>query len=642
MRNKIVSAAEAVAVIADGDTLATSGFVGIGTPDALLAALEAQFLDTRGPCNLTLVFAAGQGDGGDRGLNRIAHDGMIKRAIGGHWGLAPKLARLAVEGRIEAYNFPQGCISHLYRDIAAGKRGTVSKVGLRTFVDPRVDGGKVNAATTEDLVTLIELDGEESLYYRVGPIHVAFIRGTTADPAGNITMEREALTLDALAMAMAAKNSHGVVLAQVERIAARGSLHPRHVKVPGALVDCIVVAEPEHHHQTYATAYSPAYSGEIKRPLEDPAPTPLNARKIIARRCAFELPINGLVNLGIGMPEGVAAVAQEERLLDHITLTAEPGVIGGLPASGLDFGAASNTDAIIDQNQQFDLYDGGGLDLACLGLAQCGQAGDINVSRFGSRLAGAGGFINISQNARKVVFAGTFTAGGLQVEIHDGQLAIREEGRARKFVEAVEQITFSGDLAREREQPVLYVTERCVFELRPEGMTLIEVAEGVDLEHDILAHMAFKPRMDVRAPMDPRIFKPAPMDLRAQLLDVTFAKRIALDTDRETLFVNLEGVHLRRKRDITAFRKAIEKLCAPLNKRLRVIVNYDAFEIDPEISDEYAAFVKEMETKYYECVSRYTTSAFMRIKLGQMLTRTVAPHIFESAVDARRFLDQQR
>src|SRR3954464_9777234 len=546
MRNKIVTAAEAVAVIQTGDALCTSGFVGIGVPDALLVALEQRFVETGEPRDLTLLFAAGQGDGKDRGLNALGHHGLLKRVVGGHWGLIPKVGRLALEGRIEAYNLPQGVISHLYRDIAAGKPGTLSRVGIGTFVDPRLEGGKINAVTTDDLVRVMEIDGQEWLFYRGFLLNVAFLRATTADPNGNVTAEREALDLDNLSMAMAVKNSGGVVSVQVGRIARAGSLHPRQVLVPGSLVDCVVVAEPEHHRQTYATVYNPAYSAEISVPLESVKPVPLDARKIIARRCALELRAGAIVNLGIGMPEGVAAVAAEERVNEFITLTAEPGVVGGVPASGLDFGAAVNTEAIIHQNQQFDFYDGGGLDLAFLGMAEADQEGNVNVSRFGPKLAGAGGFINISQSARKVVFAGTFTAGGLDLRIEDGQLRITQEGRAQKFHERVQQITFSGQVAAAQDKPVLYVTERCMFRLRPSGLELVEAAPGIDVERDILAQTKFRPIVNDVRPMDPRLFCPEPMDLRDRLLNLDLTDRGAYDPERNILFLRGAGLDARR------------------------------------------------------------------------------------------------
>ena len=553
-KGKIVTGEQAAAIIRDGDVVTTGGFVATGVPEEILICIEERFKKEGHPLNLTLVYAAGQGDGKTRALNHLGHEGLVGRVIGGHIGLAPMLQKLIREEKILAYNMPQGCISTLFRNLAARKPGLISYVGLGTFVDPRLDGGKLNRKTKkegEDLVKLMEIEGKEILFYKLPPINVAIIRGTTADLNGNITMEKEALTIEVLAQAMAAKNNNGFVIAQVERIADQHTLNPKHVKIPGILVDCVVVARPENHWMTFLEQYNAGFTGEVRVPMASIAAMELTERKVIARRGAFELRPNQVVNLGIGVPEGVARVANEEGVLDLLTLTAEPGVIGGMPNGGLNFGTGTNIDALIDQPYQFDFYDGGGLDIAFLGSAEMDRDGNVNVSKFGPRFVGPGGFINISQNAKRIVFMGTFTAGGLKVAVEDGKLKIEQEGRERKFLEQVEQITFSGKYAAQRRQPVLYITERCVFTLTKDGMELTEIAPGIDLEKDILSKMDFKPVMKIPPKlMDARIFRTEAMNLKRDMLEIPIEDRLIYVPGENTFYVNFENFYVKSSEQI--------------------------------------------------------------------------------------------
>ena len=488
---QIVSAAEAVAAIPSGATLAIGGFVGAGHPEALTAALEKRFLETQSPRDLTLLYAAGQGDRGERGMNHLAHVGLVSRVVGGHWNLAPKLGSMALANQIEAYNLPQGVICTLLREIAAKRPGVITKVGLNSFIDPQNGGGKMNARTTEELVERLTLDDETWLRYRAFPVTVGFIRATSADRRGNLSMEREGLIGEVLPIAQAAKNHGGIVIAQVERIVDRIP-DPKSVRVPGALVDFIVVAEPAQHAQTFGEDFNEAYvtapNGHRTLPT-----MPFSERKIIGRRALMEIRRDEIVNLGIGLPEAVAAIAAETGRLEEFTLTVESGPIGGVPASGLSFGCSHFPEAIVDQPAQFDFYDGGGLDIAVLGAVEIDAEGSVNVSSFAGRFAGVGGFVNIAQNAKRLVFCCTFTAGELEVAVENDFLRIVREGRHAKFVKRVQQVCFHGPTALANGQQVFYVTERAVFELTREGLVLREVAPGIDVAKQVLPLMEFTP-----------------------------------------------------------------------------------------------------------------------------------------------------
>ena len=505
---KIMTATEVAASIQDGQTIAASGFVASNIPEALLIALEKRFLETGAPRNLTYFYAGSQGSWGGTGGDRFAHKGMTKRVIAAHYATAPALGKCLLNNEFEGYNFPQGALTNLFREIAANKVGTITDVGLNTFVDPRYEGGKINEKTTEDLVEVINIGGREMLWFKTFPIDVAFIRGSYADENGNVSVHKEIGPGEVTAIAQAAKNSGGKVYVQVEKIVRAGTIDAKMVKIPGIYVDALIVAEPHEHEQSIGCPFDPSLSGEVRVPVSSTTPMPLDAKKIIGRRAAMELTDGVVVNLGVGTPEYVSAVASEEGISDYFTLTVEAGPIGGIPQGVNRFGSSRNAEAILCHHEQFDFYDGGGLDMAFLGLAETDKDGSINVSRFGPKLAGCGGFMHIAQSATKVFFLGTFTAGGLKTSITDGKLSIDVEGRERKFVDKVEQITFNGRYNAEIGKDVTYITERAVFKLRKDGIYLTEIAPGIDLQTQVLDLMAFEPKMDGTPKlMDERLFR---------------------------------------------------------------------------------------------------------------------------------------
>lgn len=509
---KVVSFEEGVSLIENGDTLLIGGSGGgHAVPEKLIVSLKDRFLSSGTPRDLTLVHPVGIGDMDTQGVGHLADPVLLKRIVTGALVNTPAIQKMAQEDTIEAYTLPQGVLSQLTREMAAGRPGLISHVGLHTFVDPRQGGGRQSESAKDDLVEVIELDGIEWLFYKPFNVDVAFLRGTTADEVGNITMEREAVFGEMLSMAQAAHNAGGVVIVQVAQLAKKGSLAPKDIKIPGMLVDLVVV--DLYQMQSYTTQYSPAFAGELRVPLDEIPPLPFDPRKIIARRAAMELFPQAICNLGAGVSTGIANVAAEEGFLDQIVLTNEQGLIGGAPASGVDAGAAMNYDAIVDQPYQFDFYDGGGLDLAFLSFAQVDPEGSVNVSRFGDKVIGVGGFQHIAQNAKKAIFSATFTAGGLKMDFPEGKTKILQEGKFPKFISELQQISYSGTYAAELGQEVLFITERAVFQRGSDGLVLTEVAPGIDLQKDVLAQMEFKPQISSELKeMDARIFAPEKMD----------------------------------------------------------------------------------------------------------------------------------
>jgi propionate CoA-transferase len=514
---KLIEAADAVRLIPDRATVIVGGSgAGHAVPQRFIDTLAEVYRAEGRPRDLTTVRVVGIGDFADRGFSQLAIPGLMCRTIGSNIGNEPRLGELVSNGEVEGYSFPQGVLSQLCREIAAGRPGLITSVGLNTYVDPRQTGGKQGPAT-EDLVEVVELAGREWLFFHAFAVDVAVIRGSVIDEDGNLTLEEEAINGEMLPMAMAAHNSGGIVIAQAKRLVGSGSLIPRRVQVPGALVDYAFL-DPDQT-QTYDTDYSPYYAGaERLEPSDASAPVPLDVRKAIARRSLLEFEPGQVVNLGFGISQGIGAIAEEEGVADRFVLTVEQGVFGGVPAGGKEGGAGINYQALIDQPAMFDFYDGGGIDVASLSFAEVDGAGNVNVHAFGDRLRGPGGFPNISAGAKKVCFVGTLTTGGFEASIENDRLGIVQEGATRRFVEQVREVSFSGSMARQRAQEVRYITERAVFALVEGEVTLIEIADGLDPEADVIAHMGFRPRISATLrSIDATVFAAGTMGLRRRL-----------------------------------------------------------------------------------------------------------------------------
>jgi propionate CoA-transferase len=515
MASKVVDVEQAVGLVASGNTVTVSGILGVLYPEKVMAALAARFLSTGEPRDLTWFDPTPTGRG--PGFEHFAHQGMLKRVIDSWYTPFPELVNMIQENQVEAYCLPLGTLHLLVREMARGSPGLLSQVGLNTYVDPRVQGGKLNSMTQEDLIKVIDYEGEDWLLYKTFPVDAAIIRGTTADEDGNLSVEEEPLTLGILYQAMAAKNSGGKVIAQVKRLAARGTIPPRKVEVPGILVDAIVLEPNQVQNETFPDRHTPGLAGEFRVPEPPIEIVPLDCDKVIARRAAMELRPGQVINCGGGIPIlTFLPVAREEGVQELVTVTIEHGSLGGLFTA---LGSSANPTTMLTYQPLFDFYHGGGLDLTFLGIGQADQEGNINLDKFGPTVAGAGGSMDIAHATEKVVFCGTFTQGGLEAQAGDGKIAIVQEGRNKKFLKEVELITLNGRDMWRKGKDVLYITERAVFRLREQGPELVEIAPGIDLERDIIGQMEFRPIIaDGLREMDSRIFHDEEMGLRRDLL----------------------------------------------------------------------------------------------------------------------------
>ena len=517
---KIIKAKDVASLIKDGDMVAISGSGGSGSPEALLNSIMTSYLKTGHPANIGVTCGISPGNltSDDVGMNMLAKDGLVGKAICAHLGMGKLFGNAIGENKFPAFAVPLGVINHLYRAIAGHEVGIITHIGLGTFADPRMEGCAANekARKLKPIVEVVNLGGKENLFYHSFPINVALIKASYSDGDGNISMEEEGVIGEQYNMAIAAHNSGGIVIAEVKDIKPKNSFKARNVLIHSSYVDYVVVNKPDNSLGEYNIPnYRPELTGDKRIKLADIKIRPLDERKVCGRRSAMELHKNYVINLGVGMPDSVANVAAEEGISDNIYLSVESGPTGGVPIGGVVFGASINPDSVIATASQFDAYNGGSLDMAIVGLAEVDGKGNVNVSKFGTRVTGPGGFINITQCTHKIIFMGTFMASELEEEIKDGKLIIKHEGKKKKFVKKVEQITFSSSEAIKNKQEILYVTERCVFKLVKNGIELIEIAPGIDLEKDILTNMEFKPIISKKLKlMDTRIFKKEPMNLK--------------------------------------------------------------------------------------------------------------------------------